>query len=102
MNSSVCSSGHQDRFFRPSILSQGFLEFTLYGADIYLPLTSLKTSAVIGEDHLVTCHIAINCCSAVELLNKPLADISSYSSTNSRTTISAASPRRGPSLSTRV
>src|SRR6266498_4995594 len=98
VNAIVCSPGHHDRTSSPPNFAQGPFEFTLHRSGFCLPLTSEKVRAVVGKSQLITCH----CSSDFSRLKKRLKPLLLYSSTNSKITISAESPMRGPSFNIRV
>src|SRR3990172_4151823 len=98
VNASVRSPGQDDRASSPSQFAQGFFEFALHSSGFYLSLASEKVGAVVGKSQLVTCH----CSSDLSRQEERLKPFLLYSSTNSKITISAESPMRGPSFSIRV
>src|SRR5687768_11378691 len=107
VNAGIRSPCKNDQAPGPSQFEQGFFEFTLHRSGFCLPLASEKVRAVVDKSQLVTCHCSSDFCRQEKRLHlswltvpgKPLV---LYSSTNSKITISAESPMRGPSFNTRV
>jgi hypothetical protein len=99
VHAGICASGKHHTRTMPAQPPNGFLELGLYGPATGLPLAAEERGAVIRQGQFVTCHASgggqradrANCTARTY-----------YSSTNSRMTISAESPSRGPSFTTRV
>lgn len=70
VDSRVCSPGHDDRPPRPTQIAERSFQLALHCAGVRLNLASGKTGAVVGKDHLVTCHKAVSPCGDFGLIAK--------------------------------
>jgi hypothetical protein len=57
MDTSVGSPRHKDGVSGPADLMKGIFKLALHRSGVRLPLAAGKPGAVVGKDHLVTCHL---------------------------------------------